>query len=629
MTNLSSARFLSRLKIRCRSTLDRLVYAGLMHLASYCARLGRPDRAFQLESAAIRYAHDPDSVLTCGQAYAAKNDGDHAVYVYQRAIERFPQDLRFYEGLATIAQGRKRWSEVIRYLTLICERGAPSAAVYRRIGQANLKQKQWPQAEQAYRSALMYEPDHDGAQHGLGLALNRQERWSEASEALTRAIQLQPEAMRTRAQLCVALAHQGKWRESCETLMIAIVKQRAIFSPVGPWLKQLESLDLDQSWPDTVEAFEIAIETFIDAGRYFELDLAPVADCAFLQAIARFPNHIWHHFFYFNRLLIRFRNQDRLDHLCDQFRTAIAATPDARESYLNLAAIADFRGDSQTSAIAHATLLDREAGLDTNLGDRESQALLPETTTRLPPSFLIIGTQKGGTTSLHRYLCEHPQIQPAAHKEIDFWSTAYDRGLAWYMAQFPPRSSDDRSITGEASPTYFDHPETPARLRATFPNVKLILVLRDPTDRAISHYYHRYRERNLITPIETFLRSELDFTQQYPPEFIPADRYATHLRGRLLSRGLYSTFVKRWLQYFSRDQILAIESRELFSQTGLVLERVHRFLDLEPQPLDRYPVFNPGTYRHISPALEAELRHFFRPYNEELMTLLDLDFDWP
>jgi tetratricopeptide (TPR) repeat protein len=616
--------------MRCQLMIDRLVYAVLVRLASDCDRRGRPDRAFQLNSAAIRYAHDPKMVWICGQAYEAQHDWDHAVDIYQRAIDRFPQDLRFYESLATIAQSRKHWSDVIRYSTLICERGEPSAAVYRRIGQASLQQKQWLHAEQAYRSALMHEPDHDGAQHGLGLALNRQERWAEASEALTRAIKLQPEAMRTRALLCLALAHQGQWRESCRTLRIAIAKQREIFSPVGPWLQLLESLDLDQPWPNTVEVFEIAIGAFIEAGHYLEVDLAPVADCAFLQAIVRFPDHIWHHFFYFNRLLIRFRNQDRLDELCDQFRAAIATTPDARESYLNLAAIADFRGDCQTSAIAHATLLDRDAGIDTDLGDRQSRSLIPEAETRLAPRFLIIGIQKGGTTSLHSYLCEHPHVQPAAHKEIDFWSTEYDRGLAWYMAQFPPRSFDERYITGEASPTYLDHPEAPARLQATLPHTKLILMLRDPTDRAISHYYHRYRERNLITPIETFLRSELDFTRQHPPESIPADRYATHLRGRLISRGLYSTFVKRWLQHFSRDQILAINSRELFSHTGTVLEQVHRFLDLEPQPLDTYPVFNPGTYRrHISPALEADLRHFFRPYNRELMTILDLDYDWP
>jgi tetratricopeptide (TPR) repeat protein len=629
MVNPSFFRLCSRLKTRCKLIRDRLLYTLFVRLASDCAQQNQPDRSLKFYRSAIRYTQTSEIFRTVGQAYEDRQDWDRAVGIYQQAIARFPYDLQFYEHLATIAEKREHWSELVHCLTQVCDLGEPSATVYQRIGHANLKQKQWPQVEQAYRSALMREPDHYGSHHALGLALIRQERWAEASEALTRALQLQPKAIRTRAQLCLAFAQQEKWRESCQTLAIAIADHREVFSPVGPWLKHFESLDLDQPWPETVEAFEIAIETFIDAGRYLKVDLAPVADCAFLHAIVRFPAQAWHHFFYFNRLLIRYRNQDRLDELCDHLRTAIAATPDARETYLNLTAIADFRGDNQTAAIAHATLLDRDAGIDTNLRDRESRGLLPEAATRLSPSFLIIGTQKGGTTSLHRYLCEHPHVQPAAHKEIDFWSVEYDRGLAWYMAQFPPRSSDSRCITGEASPTYLDHPDAPARLQATFPNTKLILVLRDPTDRAISHYYHRYRERNLVTPIEAFLRSELVFTQQHPPESIPADRYATHLRGRLISRGLYSTFVKRWLQFFPRDQILAIDSRELFSQTGAVLTRVHRFLDLEPQPLDVYPVFNPGTYRHISPALEAELRHFFRPYNEELMTILDLDFDWP
>jgi tetratricopeptide (TPR) repeat protein len=629
MANPSYFRSLSRLKTRCKSAMDRWVYTVLVRLGSYCAQNGRPDRSFRLYHAAVRYTQDSEEAWAIGQAYEDRQDWDRAIGIYQQVIDRFPYDLRFYESLAAIAQKREHWSDLVYYLTQICERGEPSATVYRRIGQANFKQKQWPQAEQAYRSALVREPDHYGSHHSLGLALIRQERWADASEALTRALQLQPEAIRTRAQLCVAFAKQEKWRESCQTWAIAIADHREIFDPVGPWLERFESLDLDQPWPDTVEVFEIMIETFIDAERYFDVDLAPVADCAFLQAIARFPTHIWYYFFYFNHLLIRFRNQNRLDELCDQFHAAIAATPDARDPYLSLAAIANLRGDSQIAAITYATLLDRDAGIETNLRDRQSRGLLPEAATRLPPSFFTIGTQKGGTTSLYYYLCEHPHIQPVAQKEIHFWSVEYDQGLAWYLAQFPPQSPDSRYITGEASPSYLDHPEAPARLHATCPNAKLILILRDPTERAVSHYYQHYKTRNLITPIEPFLKSELDFTRQYPPEFIPADRYATHLRGRLVSRGLYSTFVKRWLQYFSRDQILAIDSRELFSQTGLVLERVHRFLDLEPQPLDSYPVFNPGTYRHISPALENELRDFFRPHNVELMTILDLDFDWP
>src|SRR6188508_1226206 len=105
---------------------------------------------------------------------------------------------------------------------------------------------------------------------------------------------------------------------------------------------------------------------------------------------------------------------------------------------------------------------------------------------RQPPTFMIIGTQKGGTTSLHRYLDKHPDVTMALKKEVHFFDSFYFKGSDWYLAHFPLRS--EAAQTGEASPTYIFHPEAPRRVYDAFPQVKLIALLRNPVDRAYSHH---------------------------------------------------------------------------------------------------------------------------------------------
>ncbi|HEX2282714.1 MAG TPA: sulfotransferase domain-containing protein, partial [Thermomicrobiales bacterium] len=95
-----------------------------------------------------------------------------------------------------------------------------------------------------------------------------------------------------------------------------------------------------------------------------------------------------------------------------------------------------------------------------------------------PPDYIIVGTQKGGTTSLHRYLTAHPQVKGSRGKELHFFSWKYDRGLDWYFERFPPEGK--AKVVGEASTSYLCHPEAPARVRRELPDVKSIVLLRNP-----------------------------------------------------------------------------------------------------------------------------------------------------
>jgi len=129
---------------------------------------------------------------------------------------------------------------------------------------------------------------------------------------------------------------------------------------------------------------------------------------------------------------------------------------------------------------------------------------------RLLPDFLIIGAAKSGTTTLHGWLSEHPFVMPAAEKEIHFFDYEYDRGVDWYRSHFPTKAAADAFakehgrpfLTGEASPSYISHQWAPARVAKTLPHVRLIVILRNPVDRAYSQFQMSRREGE--EPFESF-----------------------------------------------------------------------------------------------------------------------------
>ena len=115
---------------------------------------------------------------------------------------------------------------------------------------------------------------------------------------------------------------------------------------------------------------------------------------------------------------------------------------------------------------------------------------------RALPDFLIVGAQKGGTSSLYAYLAQHPSVLPSFRKEVKFFDCNYFCGHTWYRAHFPLRYKLSRGnrITGEGTPNYLFHPTALQRLALTLIDVKIIILLRNPADRAYSHYQHQKRE---------------------------------------------------------------------------------------------------------------------------------------
>src|SRR5690348_1015601 len=141
---------------------------------------------------------------------------------------------------------------------------------------------------------------------------------------------------------------------------------------------------------------------------------------------------------------------------------------------------------------------------------------------RLLPDFLIIGTQRGGTTSLYHYLQAHPCIGPASTKEVHFFDMRFHKGLAWYRGHFPSRidqyaveqAHGHSLVTGEATALYLFHPHAPKRVAEALPSVKLIVLLRNPVNRALSHYYHAVKHGQETLSFEEAIQGEEQRTAQ-------------------------------------------------------------------------------------------------------------------
>jgi len=253
-------------------------------------------------------------------------------------------------------------------------------------------------------------------------------------------------------------------------------------------------------------------------------------------------------------------------------------------------------------------------------------------TWRALPAFLIIGTQKGGTTSLYSYLEGHPNMIGTFRKEVKFFDCNYLLGLRWYRSHFPYQSAlrGKHAQTGEASPYYMYHPTALARIKKHLPDVKLIALLRNPVERAYSDYHHMFRSGRETLSFDEAISQEEDRIRG-EAEKIANDPYYSvykHMHFSYLGRGRYAEQLTRLFELFPREQVLILISEDLFSKPSFVFQRVLDFLDLPEWHPTQYRTLNQGDYSGMPSQTRQRLVSYFKPYNAQLEELLKIKLDW-
>lgn len=258
----------------------------------------------------------------------------------------------------------------------------------------------------------------------------------------------------------------------------------------------------------------------------------------------------------------------------------------------------------------------------------------------LIPDFIIIGAQRCGTTSLYNYLTKHPHVVSSYKKEVHFFDVNFKNGIGWYRAHFFPsfsykyyvkQISKQDIVTGEASPYYIFHPHAPKRILETVPRAKLIALLRNPVDRAYSHYRHEVKLgvetlsfKDAIEKEEERLRGEME-------KMLEDENYYSfnHQHYSYLSRGIYVDQLKTWMNLFPKEQILILKSEDFFNDPPAIFKQVLEFLNLPSWELKEYRKYNVGWLAEkMDATIRKRLIDYFEPHNQRLHEYLGVNFGW-
>jgi hypothetical protein len=253
------------------------------------------------------------------------------------------------------------------------------------------------------------------------------------------------------------------------------------------------------------------------------------------------------------------------------------------------------------------------------------------------PDFLILGAAKSGTTSLYNYLIQHPCVEPCFRKEVHYFDRNFNKGVRWYRSFFPRKdlhkAGCSRVVSGESSPYYLFHPLAAERIARVAPEARFFVLLRDPADRAVSHYNHRVRAGQEKLPIEEAFAAEEERLRGEAEKLGDGvTRFSfNHYYYSYLSRGRYARQLESWFSRFPRGQFLVIDSDDLFRDPDTVYRSAIGHLGLAYTGPARYAPFNSAdktTYTALPPALRARLSDAFAEDNERLFDLLGKRFPW-
>lgn len=249
---------------------------------------------------------------------------------------------------------------------------------------------------------------------------------------------------------------------------------------------------------------------------------------------------------------------------------------------------------------------------------------------RMLPSFLVIGTKRGGTSSLYDWICRHPQVAPCrTRKGTHYFDVNHGRGFAWFRSGFE-RPHPDWLVTGEASPYYLFHPLAPQRIARELPDAKLLVVLRDPVDRAWSHYQCEVALGCEDLPVDTALAREEERLAGEVERMRSEPGYESfELRHHsYLARGRYAEQLTHLYSLFPPEQVLVLRSEALLAEPHGQLANVWDFLGLDQVRLTDLPRLKAGRYGDLPAGTRRWLERYFAPHNQRLYTMPGVGFTW-
>ena len=245
---------------------------------------------------------------------------------------------------------------------------------------------------------------------------------------------------------------------------------------------------------------------------------------------------------------------------------------------------------------------------------------------RLQPSFMIIGAQRAGTTTLYRVLSEHPAVaRPTVSKGIGYFDVNYDKGPRWYRGHFPlagpaRRKHGPDATTFESSGYYLFHPLAASRIARDLPDVRVVVMVREPVERAYSAHRHELARGFETEDFETAIDLEEKRTAGEAERMVADPSYVSfdHRHHSYLARSRYSEQIDRFIDALGRDRVYVVDADVFFADPAGEFERLRSWLGLPPWRPDKVEQWNAQPRTPMSPELRTRLERYFEPYDARL-----------
>ncbi|NJK56213.1 MAG: tetratricopeptide repeat protein [Pleurocapsa sp. SU_5_0] len=559
---------------------------------------------------AIALQPDFESVYkTLADLLLQEGKDEQAIKVYRQGVKNNPQNSNYLFALASALAAQKKWLRASNNFQQAAEL-EQSARVYYHWGLTNFALKEYVAAESCWQQAIALKENYALPYYQLGKLRQNQRQWQQAISAYQQAISINPEFV-------LALVKMGAIYRHLQQFDLAIACLRQAINYLGKedllaaFAVSGEESTLAEDLPATVElyfqlgkllraqgSFPEAITAYLESiqldpffkSTYIDLQYTPIAEEQFSEVIKVYRQIVSKHpeiSVAWGNLGDALTQQDRVEEAVDCYRTG--SYQQAIQAYPDLAKL-----------------------------DWPSQK-------KSGPDFIIAGAAKCGTSSIYHYLSRHPQVLLSHKKELDFYWQHYERGIDWYLAHFPTISDRPDFRTGEATPNYLRFPEVAQRIKDTFPQIKIIILLRNPVDRAISWHYHKLNTGLTKLDLATAIATEIDRLATVSEAEITNTGY--YNPDNIMS-SLYIYKLKPWMEILGREQFLILKSEDFYLNPGANMEQVFKFLDLPGCLLNNYPKVNSGSYQDADPALREILVKYFAPYNRQLEKYLGMEFGW-
>lgn len=580
-------------------------------LGTYIESQGKLERAAVCFRQAIKL--QPDffpAYRSLGELLTASGKEQQAMNIYRQGVRQNPKIPQFHFLLGQALAAREEWQQAGQYYQHALELDPSLSDCYFHWGVALFKENNWSQALQCHQQAIELKPNYWEAYHQVGIILQQQQQWAEASAAYQQVRAINPNFLPALIRLAEVQRRSGKYQLALEGYIQAIeqapesslMEQEALAgyqktvathpAPTATMYYQLgKLLRAKGQFPGAIAAYQRSIEldpTF--KPPYFDIQYTSVA-------------------------------ADELEQLVEFYRQIVQQHPQIALAWGNLGDVLT-QQDKLTQAIDcyRISCYQKTVNLYPQLAELEWKERKEN-----GPDFIIAGASKCGTSSLHYYLSHHPQILLPHKKEIDFFWKNYDRGLDWYLAHFPTITDRVDFITGEATPNYLRFQVVAERIKQCFPKTKIIILLRNPIDRAVSWHYHKVNTGLTTGSFADALSAEIEQLKN----FSESDFVNISFRNpdNILS-SLYIYKIKAWIDILGRQQFLILKSEEFYENPAPVMKRVFTFLGLSNVPMSQYPKINAGSYNAVDAKLRKTLADYFEPYNRQLEEYLGIEFNW-